>query len=163
MEPNPIVKQIWNQFKLQTKGFNNVMDGITDTQSEIRIPDQVNNMKWIAGHIVSNRFQFSQVLGLPISYEFFEYFGRGKSFNENAEYPNIEAVIHPWQEVTDKLLQKVAQLTTAELEGEPPIKTPIEDPTFAGFMAFFTMHEAYHIGQLSLFRRIHGHSAMKYA
>ena len=44
------------QFDLHTRLFNNVLDGITDAETQERARDTVNHVKWLAGHLTSTRF-----------------------------------------------------------------------------------------------------------
>ncbi len=53
-------------------------------------------------------------------------------------------------------------LPDAALSSPAPAKMPVNDDTLGGMLAFIMHHEAYHIGQLSLLRRILGKEAMKY-
>ncbi len=51
------MEQIINQFKLQTRWFKNAIDGIDENNGMIRLDNKVNNLRWLAGHLVTTRYR----------------------------------------------------------------------------------------------------------
>ena len=66
------------QFDFQTRLFNNVTGGISDSESQIRNVDHINNIKWIAGHMLHMRLNImSKLAGLQPDESYGTQFGRG--------------------------------------------------------------------------------------
>lgn len=152
-----------DQFDLQTRLFNNVLDGISDAEANHRFGDSVNPMKWIAGHLTSMRFGLGRLAQLDEQDPYHELFSHGKSYREDADYPPIETIRNNWNRISDRLSAGLRQLPDDALAGPAPANVPIADDTLGGMLAFLMHHEAYHLGQLSLYRRLHGKPAMKYS
>jgi hypothetical protein len=157
------ISPIIQQYKLQTRLLINAAEGIGEKISQQRVSSLSNHVAWITGHVVSTRFMLSQVLGLPVQEPFPEMFGKGKGMDENIAYPGMDELIKEWPVISEKFLSKLSELTDAQLESDSPIKIPVEDQTLGGFIAFLAHHEAYHIGQIGLARRIFALPAMKYS
>ncbi len=60
----PVVKQ----FELQTRLFNNVLEGIEDIKGSKRLSEEVNHLQWIAGHLTNSRYGLAQGLGIGVSF-----------------------------------------------------------------------------------------------
>ena len=151
------------QFDLHTRLFNNALDGISDEVSNKRGTEQINNMKWIAGHILNTRVNFlTHVTGGKADDSFVPLFGRGNSFNPDTNYPPISELTAKWNEASGAVSEGLSKLPEDVLDSTAPFQGPIEDTSLRGLLAFLISHEAYHIGQLSLLRRMAGQEAMSY-
>jgi uncharacterized damage-inducible protein DinB len=76
----------------------------------------------------------------------------------------MKSLADGWDALAEKVIAKLESLTEDDLEGDPPIATPVaSDNTLRGFITFLAHHEAYHIGQLSLARRFFGYEPMEYS
>ena len=151
------------QLDLQTRLFNNVLDGISDAEADDRFGGDVNPIKWIAGHLTSMRYGLGQLAQLDEQDPYPELFSHGKSFREDAEYPSIEAIKANWNRISDRLSAGLRHLPAPVLSSPAPANVPVPDDTLGGMLAFLMHHEAYHIGQMSLQRRLLGKKAMKYS
>ncbi len=67
-----------------------------------------------------------------------------------------------WDEIGKKLTARLSEMTDEELYSPTPFQIPTGNNTLQGLAAFISHHEAYTIGQLSIFRRFLGLSAMSY-
>lgn len=151
------------QFDLHTRLFNNVLDGITDAESNNCHSDQINHIKWIAGHMLNTRVNMlTKLTGGKPDESYVEHFGRGKSLDPNASYPPINEITAHWQNASNAISEGINQLPEEVLESKAPFQGPIADETFRGLLAFLISHEAYHIGQLGLLRKMIGKPAMSY-
>ena len=136
---------------------------ITEEHAKAHFANSPNHIAWITGHLVSSRYMLGSVLGLTDREPFPELFERGQGIQDNAVYPSIDKLIEGWEELSEKIMDRLGTLTEDDLQADPPIQTPIADNTLRGFITFICHHEAYHIGQLSLARRFFGYEPMSYA
>ncbi len=152
------------QFDLHTRLFTNATAGISDNESGIRNSEHVNNMKWIAGHLLNTRLgNMSRIAGLSPDESYNAQFGRGNSFDPNATYPPLEEITSKWQAASAAIGEGISNIPEEALSSKSPVQAPIADDTLRGLVAFLVSHEAYHIGQLGMLRKMIGKEAMSYA
>jgi hypothetical protein len=157
---SPITDLI-GQFRLQEKLFTNVTSDIRDDDAAKRINTNTNHLAWLIGHAVSSRYMLVNVLGGNASEPFPDLFAQGKGMQANATYPPVQELIRDWNGVSQKLVERLNALGDTELKAAGPVPTPI-GTSMRDFISFCAHHEAYTIGQMGLYRRVHGYSAMKY-
>ncbi len=151
------------QIDLQTRLFNNVAEGISDTESGQRNSEQINNMKWVAGHILHTRLgSMSKLAGLQPDDTYEAKFGRGNSFDPAATYPPIEEIRDRWQATAAAISEGIGKMPEDMAASKSPAQVPIADDTIRGLASFLVSHEAYHIGQLGILRKMVGKDAMSF-
>ncbi len=150
------------QFDLHTRLFNNVLDGITDPDTNSRANDHVNHIKWLAGHLTSTRFGFKDLAQLEEGDPYKELFAHGKSIDPNADYPSIDNIRENWNGISGQISNALASLPEEALQADAP-KVPIGEGKMGDFLDFLMHHEAYHIGQMGILRRFLGKEAMSYS
>ena len=151
------------QIDLQTRLFNNVTEEITDSESSLRKSEYINNMKWIAGHILHTRLgSMSRVAGLQPDGMYEAQFGRGNSFDPSATYPPIEEIRQKWQATAAAISEGISNMPEEVAAAKSGAQVPIADDTVRGLVSFLVSHEAYHIGQLGLLRKMAGKEAMSF-
>jgi uncharacterized damage-inducible protein DinB len=151
------------QFDLQTRLFNNTLEGVTDSETNARGNDHVNHMKFIAGHLLNTRLGFmTQLTGGQPDDSYAAQFGRGVKIDPNATYPSINQITSKWNEISGAIGEGITKLPEEALEAKSPVQTPVADDTIRGLLAFLVSHESYHIGQLGLLRKMIGKEAMSY-
>ena len=159
---NTTIESIIQIFSLQTRLFLNVLEGVTDEHAKQRLGSNTNHIAWIAGHIVSTRYQLGYVLGLPLREPFPEFFERGKGLDNSISYPHINDLKRGWNEISEMLIDKLKTFEESDLLAEAPIPVPTNRQDMLGFISFFAHHEAYHIGQIGISRRIMDYPPMRY-
>jgi len=151
------------QFDFQTRLFNNVLEGITDSESSARDHGQVNHIKWIAGHILNTRVNsMSKLAGLQPDESYSAHFARGTALGPDEHYPPIEEITAKWRSTASAIGEGITKIPEEKLAAKSNAQVPIADDTVLGLLAFFLSHEALHIGQLSLLRKIIGKEAMSF-
>jgi uncharacterized damage-inducible protein DinB len=151
------------QFDLHTRLFNNATAGITESESNSRNSDHVNHIKWIAGHLLNTRLSsLSKVAGLQPDDSYVAQFGRGNSLDPNAKYPPIEEITSKWNQVSANISEGISKIPEEVLAAKSPSQAPIADDSIRGLVSFLISHEAYHIGQLGILRKLIGKEAMSY-
>jgi uncharacterized damage-inducible protein DinB len=151
------------QFDLHTRLFNNVLHEISDTDANTRKDENINHIKWIAGHLVNSRIaMINRVSGGTADEVYTAQFGRGNSLDVNASYPPIEEITGKWNETATTIGDQLTNMPEEVLISPAPFKAPIADETMRGALSFLLSHESYHIGQLSILRKLVGKEAMSY-
>ena len=151
------------QFDLHTRLYNNATEGLTDAEANSRNSENINHIKWIAGHLLNTRLEsMSRVTGLEPDTTYVAQFGRGNSLDPNAAYPPIEEIRDKWSSVADSIGTAITKMPEEVLNAKAPAQVPIADDTVRGMLSFLVSHEAYHIGQLGLLRKMVGKESMSY-
>lgn len=151
-----MISLIKAQFELQTKLFLDVLSSIVDSESNQKIADHLNSVKWVAGHVLNTRLTLLGILANEIpDPEMSKYFGKGTSGLIHEEMPNIKLIIENWKVVSTRLLATLEQLNEEALSSPPPFQTSIPNKTLGGLIAFMALHEGHHLGQISILRRSH--------
>lgn len=151
------------QYDLHTRLFNNALDGVDENDALTRSSDHVNHIKWVAGHLLNTRLDsMARMTGGAGDSTYGQQFGRGMALDPTAAYPPIDEITTKWNEVSGSISERLTTLPEDLLDSPSPGKAPIADETFRGMLAFLISHEAYHIGQLSILRKLLGKEAMSY-
>ena len=154
------LQQLHHMLELQTRLFLNVNEGL-DAHYEERPNEMTNHAAWVAGHLVSSRYAMARVLGLDVNEPHAELFANRKGLDPQAEYPGLQELRDNWSEISGLVLKAFADADEAFLSAKAPFPTPLGD-TNAQVLTFFVHHEAYHIGQLGILRRVFREGAMQY-
>ena len=145
---------------INRKLFTNALDGITTEQLQERASDSTNHLLWLAGHLAHNRATMANFLGSTIESPLEVFNGE---LDPNATYPSLDEIMEFHTKATHAILERIPLADEALLTSDSPIKFPIADSSVHGLLTFFAQHEAYHIGQMGLLRKFHGHPATSYA
>lgn len=156
------MKQIIAQFELQNSWFLHSLENISDQESNIQYQENLNPIKWVAGHIVNTRMSMISILsGKAQDDTYKKYFGKGSSNNLGEDVPTIENIKENWLQLSAQLPDLLNGLSEEQQISKPPFQTSIPDQTLLGLIAFFAIHESHHIGQISVLRKLMGKDAMK--
>jgi len=147
---------------LHTRLFLNCLEEMDDQAAGVRLGGVTNNAAFIAAHLVDSRAWATRMLGVDIPPPFGGAVEYGSSIEDLDQLPTLDAVRDEWLAVSAVLESRLAALTAAELQHPASQRFPIDDKTLGGALAFLLHHEAYHIGQLGLLRRVAGLPAMRY-
>lgn len=156
---NPITQPVKAQLELQTILFRRVLSEITDDEANKSYTDNFISIKWIAGHIVNTRISlWSIVTGMAVDPVYSKLFGKGTSGITRQSYPDINEILEKWASVSNELMESIENCNDDFLMSKPPFQTSIPDNTMIGLVAFMTVHEAQHMGQISVLRKLTGES-----
>ncbi|MEJ2634316.1 MAG: DinB family protein [Calditrichia bacterium] len=147
---------------LNTHLFLNALDKVTDEILKIRISAGMNNMGFIACHVLDGRFYLADYTGISYTHPLKGLFSQINSIDEFEIFPALKELIGSWNEVSAKLSNGFAALPAQLLISKSDTKFPSVDNTVLGGISFLLQHESYHIGQLALLRKYFGLPAMKY-
>ena len=163
------IQIIAKQFALHTKLFNNVLEGVEESQGAKRMTEQVNHLQWIAGHLTNARYNNGPMVGLSEIFPFKELYmdpaqppPGNRAIDTSIKYPSLGEILKCWNSYSPAFVDRVSKLSESQLAAELPFGTPIGDKSMLGFFGFLTSHESYHIGQMSIIRKYVGLDAMSY-
>lgn len=152
---------IKQQFDLHTRLFNNVLEDISDGETNTQANEHVNHLKWLAGHLTAARYGFKDLAGLETEDPFGELFAHGKSIDPNQAYPSIEQIRNNFNGISGQISEVLGKLPAEALAAQAP-NVPISGGKMSDFLDFLMHHEAYHLGQMGLLRKFLGKGAMHY-
>ncbi len=151
-----------SMFFLNTKLFTNCLEGVTK-ELYAKMPNaESNNIAFLACHTLDARFYMAEFTGLQLANPFKEVFDKIRKPDQFSDFPPVEDIFKIWKEISKPIEEKLMIITEDELIKEAPLQLPLVEKTVLGGITFLLQHEAYHIGQIALLRRIYGLPAMKY-
>ncbi|MBA3828439.1 MAG: DinB family protein [Taibaiella sp.] len=152
------------QFDLQTRLFRNTLLDIADEETNDKFDEGINSIKWLAGHLLNTRVSgLAKIAGVPSDDSYVAMFGRGSKWESGGDYPTIETIMDKWESTSSAISAGLAALPDEVLQAKAPAQGPIADETILGLLSFLMHHEAYHIGQLGILRKMAGREAMSFA
>jgi hypothetical protein len=147
---------IWTvgeQFRITTNLYIKAMSGV-DKDVAMRRPGPVSNpLLWMAGHVTHFRSRLLTLLGVPREYPWGSVFDTGAKVGPADMYPSPEELVALWEEQSELLMDRLAALTEADLLTPPMARVPSTDATLRGAIGYFSLHEAYHVGQMGYVRK----------
>lgn len=156
------ITTIKNQYALQAKLFKNVTEGISDVEADKRISQTTNSLKWIAGHTLDLQYNLAAIVGIKIENPYAAQFAFGKKFDAKAKYPSLEKMRKDWNALTPQISEALNKLTAEQLNAKPPFAIPFPEQSIKGLLGFQMHHLGYEIGQMGLYRKFLGKTAMSY-
>lgn len=143
------------QFELQTNWFLNELVNISDEQSNSQVPEKLNPIKWVAGHILNTRMTLLSLLtGVVSDQNFNKMFGKGSPNKIESSFPSIDEIKLKWGVISSELTECLKNTPNEKLLSPPPFQTSIPDKTMHGLITYMASHESYHIGQLSILKKL---------
>jgi len=129
------------------------VNGLDHEDSLLQPPGGGNCLNWVAGHIVANRTYILQMLGEnPVwSEDQMKSYERGsKPIQDGTRAAKFESILADFEKSQERIQSGLGKLKDEDLgrkQGEQ---------TLGDSLHFFQFHEAYHIGQAGLLRRMAG-------
>ncbi len=150
-------------FHLNTRLFNNALEGITDAQAKERISDHNNPIIWLAVHTTWARYNTCGLLGKPpASNPYSGLFENFKAFDPAHDYGTLAAVKAEWEKASALLSAALKEVSADQLAAKAPFTPPIGDDTIYGGVTFLAQHESYDIGQMAFLKKYFSKEAMRY-
>jgi len=122
----------------------------------LRTLDKGNSVYWVFAHITVSRYTLAKALGLDESVVWGGMFDFGSEPKDPVGYPSIDEIKAAFLDISDKLKKRFETVTEADLAKEPPFTIPGIEKSAAGTLAFMSLHESYHVGQLAYLQRLQG-------
>jgi uncharacterized damage-inducible protein DinB len=134
------------------------LEGLTPSQLWQRPTDQNNPMAWVAGHVVQTRAFVLQLLGESVETGWGNVFDRGATISDQDRYPSRDEIEQVMRDVSPRLHSRLATLDDTSL-ARPASFLPFAK-TLADELAFFAMHDTYHVGQMAYIRKALGYPGL---
>lgn len=121
-----------------------------------------NHLMWVTGHVLNTRSGVVlRLLGAQPKPYWDDLFKRGGKLVEPAKYPRPEEIRAAWTEAAKELASAFSSVSERVLvQPAPQTNAPTLDGTVGGLIAFFALHETYHVGQLGYLRKFLGYSQL---
>jgi DinB superfamily len=153
--------QLLAQIDLHNTLFNNVLVDISEEESNARLVPSINNIKWLAGHLLWVQTNLGRSCGVPVEIAWIDHYNNQIPEPPKIKAPSLEEIKTAWNQSVPVIRQGLENLS------EEALHSPIEFPlpafrTQEGLWAFINHHQAYTIGQIGILRRALGKEAMKY-
>ena len=150
---NPRVAPLIDLYNLNTNLVNKTLKDLSDDVAHKRINDKGSSLHWIIGHIANSRHYVGGLFNAGTEFANSELYNGGTPLKEPSDYPPIEEIRQIFESVTEKFIKRLSELTDDDIHKKLEKKLPVKDDTMLGAIAFFSLHESYHVGQLSFIRR----------
>src|SRR5262249_40435356 len=135
-------------FRINENLISRALEGVSDEQLWTRPSQRNNPILWLVGHLVRTRARLLSSIWEPFDTGWGDAFAGGSTVEDRARYPNRDQIAQMMIEVSPRLYSKLESLTDTELAR--PATGPVPSiKTVADLATFLTMHESYHVGQLS--------------
>jgi hypothetical protein len=144
---------ISGSFKFNADLFKKMVEGIAPDHRLVRPGGNSNSLLWVTGHAVWARGRALQTLGPEWSRPWANLFARGAALVAQDQYPKPQEILNAWDDVSAKLTSVVEGVTPEVLSKPAPQGIPSFDGKLSGTLAFFSIHESYHIGQMGYLRK----------
>jgi uncharacterized damage-inducible protein DinB len=147
------VEALQKLFGINHRALELNVKGLSHEESLIQPPRGGNCLNWVAGHVVANR---NFILGLvgeqPIWSEAeMEAYKRGSApIKDSSRARKFEDIVADFTRSQERLRAGLSRLTEEDLARKKG------DETVGDTLHFLQFHEAYHVGQMGLLRRMAG-------
>jgi uncharacterized damage-inducible protein DinB len=153
-------KTLTYQFGLCTYALDSNLGQLSQEESLIRPPKGGNCLNWVLGHLTRTRNWALGLLGQKPLFpdeDFRAYDDNGGvSFNSENALP-LDELKRRFKALQEPLVKGLKGISDEALQKPAPISpTNNPDETVGSLLAALAFHEAYHVGQTGMLRRIVG-------
>lgn len=152
---------IVSMYDLQTPFFAFVTENISHEDTQKRLDTKANNIGWLAGALVEQRFDLARQLGYDGHQQANELFKDYKGIQDGVEYPQISSYQQDWDKITPILKELLTNIGDEALERRIDMG-PEFSLSLYELITFSIYREANIIGQIALWRRLLGYPGMRY-
>jgi uncharacterized protein YndB with AHSA1/START domain len=147
-------------FTLNDGLVSRALDGVDESELWLQPTERTNGLLWVVGHLVQTRAHACRLLGADVETGWADLFERGAVLQDRGRYPSREAVNEMRSTVLIGLLDALASLSGEQLARPASGPRLPGAKTVADQIAFFALHDSYHVGQLSYIRKALGKSGI---
>jgi uncharacterized damage-inducible protein DinB len=151
-----IYELIRERYRFVNIAFKMNMKGISDADS--LLAPSGNSINWIVGHLLATRNSICKLLNCdPImTPEQCEPYSRGSDAGNTDDFIPLKDLMKLFKQSQQTILDQIAELTDEQLTTPIPTDNENKPDTLANQLLFFNFHEAYHVGQIGMMRRLIG-------
>jgi len=158
---NSVLLPLHTIVQLNTRLFRNCLADVPEDIAARCVAKGTNTILFVAVHLFDARIFMADTAGTVIAHPYPEIAAAQRAQDIPA-YPSLGDLVTQWTHVSTALVSCLELLSDEQLRAPSPRRFPVVDKSLLGALSFLIQHESYHIGQLSLLRRINGLSAMRY-
>ena len=148
--------------RINTKLFRNCLHGMTQEQAQARPSGETNSALWVAAHMVKARYGLLKWLGAERRNPLPGTLLTARSIDDVREWPALPDVLAAWTDASHALRDRLAAMTAAQLSTPVEVRFPVFEQTTFALLVFMVQHDSYHLGQLSVLRKLAGLPGMSY-
>jgi len=137
------------------QAFRGALEGVTSSAWLHRAGD-LNHLAFLATHLVAARHFTLQFAGGTSTDPLEVYHGGARDIEGMNGFPSLGEALAAWDNVAPILHETLAAATREFLDEDSGLPFPAPGPTRLDALIFLAQHEAYHLGQMGLLRRISG-------
>lgn len=142
-------------FESNEQVFRGAVAGVTKS-AWLHRPGEANHLAFLATHLVGARHYIVRFAGGTSTDPLEAYHGGARDIGEMDRFPSAEEVIAAWDEVAPILSDSLDVVGGEFLDEDSGLPFPTPGPTRLDVLIFLAQHEAYHLGQMGLLRRVSG-------
>jgi len=131
------------------------VDGLSQNESLIQLPFEVNCLNWVLGHIVTNRSHALEAVGVKHDWQenVRKLYQTGtENIKPNEESMSVEVLLKHLDESVELLKAALGDVSEEYLSER--FTNYRGEKTREAHLSGFHWHETYHIGQLEIFRAL---------
>jgi hypothetical protein len=163
------IEQVIKQYQITTDWFLSVLEGIDDKDGIKTLSENSNSLEWLAGHLITGRYRNIIRVGVSIeSYKHLDKFinqtippPNAIAFSKSIIYPTLTDSKNQWIEYSKTFLERLKSIDDHVLKTTIPFNLPTGGNTVEDALTFMALHETYHIGQMSIIRKVFGYPGMR--
>jgi hypothetical protein len=148
-------KDLIQDYEFTTMLVHRLADGLTQEETLIQLPFEVNCMNWVIGHIVTNRSHTLEVVGAEHVWQedVRKLYKTGtENVKPDGESIHVDVLLKYLDESVDLLKTALENISEEYLSEH--FTNYRGEKTREAHLSGFHWHETYHIGQLEIFRAL---------
>ncbi|HET7434803.1 MAG TPA: DinB family protein [Thermoanaerobaculia bacterium] len=132
--------------------------GITHEESIVRAAGGGNSINWVLGHVIATRCDVIPALHQPAPWSDAEtrLYRRGMALAAEPEYLPLDELRRAFEESQTSLLAGIATTSEEQFAANAPFNPGGQPETLGSLLMKIAIHEAYHLGQTGILRRMLG-------
>lgn len=147
------------QFETAKWALHQNLDGLSHEESLVTPEPGGNSPNWVLGHLVTGYGNLLEALGeeSDSDEEQMAPYQRGSGPLDPAKARPFAELLADFDQSHARVVAKVGALTPEELAAPSPVSpTNNPDETIGSFVGVLAFHQAYHVGQVGVLRRVVG-------
>ena len=157
---DPVIRSVLQGMELSNRLYEGALKGLGLEELHRRAGPDSSSLIWLAGHLVQGRYGMSNLAGLSDEAPWQELFKRYSKIGRPDEYPDLQELIHAWDEIGRRVAERLPEMSEDELNARSPRRFPVADRSVRAGLAFLLWHETYHIGQMGYLRKWLGYDSL---
>ncbi len=151
-------------YRIHSQLFNNMLDGVREEDTQMRIADKTNHFAWMVGNLVNCRYWLAEVLGIPEKDPNEDLFKDARALDPSIQYPPLDELKKQWHRISPPLYQKLLSVEEEELSRAYAfgMNTPYVEENKLNMVGMSLDRESYLFGQLGLMRKALGYEGVRY-